>query len=166
MATKRQVPSEDNPAEKRGRGRPPAHIDEHLLLQMAQAHFTQEEIAAVMKISERTLVKKLRESPLHEIWERGKAMGRASLRRLQWKHAQMANSAGVCMSIHLSKHWLGETEKAAIELSGKNGQPFVVEVTARERLNSKLDTLSQRIESRIHRVAEQAGAERAPVGTD
>jgi len=154
----------EDASEHRGPGRPPVVIDEHLLLQMAQAHFTLEEVAAVMKISERTVIRKLKESPLKEIWEQGKAMGRASLRRLQWKHAQMTNSAGVTMSIHLSKHWLGETEKAALEVTGRIDS--AIEVSVRDRLSSKLEALNKRISSRVDGIAVEAGASPTPVGTD
>ena len=160
MATKKQDEPETRPV-----GRPPANIDENILLGLAKIHATQEECAAVLNLSPRTIIKKLREEPYKEIWERGRAMGRASLRRLQWAHAQLKNSAGVTMSIHLSKHWLGETEKAALEVTGRIDS--TVEVTdARDRLNRKLDTLAERISGRVDRIIQQTGADKTPAGAE
>ena len=40
----------------------------------------------------------------------GKRTG--ALRQLQWKHAKRPDSSGVAMTIHMSKHRLGEHDKA------------------------------------------------------
>ena len=53
-----------------------------------------------------------------DAWQRGRAGGKLSLRRLQWQHAQGEGSSAVQMTIHLSKHWLGESEKALSERGG------------------------------------------------
>lgn len=54
-------------------------------------------------------------SELKEAWARGAANGKVSLRRLQWKHARMRNAAGVNMTIHMSKHLLGQHDRALLE---------------------------------------------------
>ena len=163
MATKTQAKSAKSTGEARPKaGRPPAKIDEDTLLKLAQIHCTQEDIAHVMGVSERTIIKRLKEEPLKSVWERGKAMGRSSLRRLMWKHAQMPNSAGGTMSIHLSKHWLGMTEKAALELSGRVDGTIDANITVRDRIAGKLDTLAERIARRVDGVAKQAGAKLVP----
>jgi hypothetical protein len=41
------------------------------------------------------------------------------------KQSRLMNSAGVQMAIHLSKHWLGMTEKTPLE----TGNPIIVNIT-------------------------------------
>lgn len=149
-----------------GRGR--VFIDEGILRGLAQIQCTIVEAAAVLKVTKRTLLRRLEEPKFKDAWEQGQAEGRASLRRLQWRHAKMPNSAGVSMTIHLSKHHLGQTEKAALELTGQNGGPIEVNTSARDRVNAKLDTLAKRQSSRIDGLAVAVGAKRAagePVGS-
>lgn len=52
-----------------------------------------------------------------EIFEGGRALSRLSLRRLQWRHANGRGPAAVAMTIHLSKHWLGEHDKSQIDVN-------------------------------------------------
>jgi hypothetical protein len=47
----------------------------------------------------------------YEAWEKGQAVGAVALRQLQWKHAKRPDASGVAMTIHLSKHRLGEHDK-------------------------------------------------------
>jgi hypothetical protein len=51
------------------------------------------------------------EEEFRDVWEQGKAERRIALRRLQWRHAQGTGSSAVQMTIHLSKHWLGEAHE-------------------------------------------------------
>lgn len=148
-----------------GRGR--VFIDAEILRGLAQIQCTIAEAAAVLKVTKRTLLRRLEEPKFKEVWVRGQAEGCASLRRLQFRHAKMPNSAGVSMTIHLSKHHLGQTEKAAIELSGRVDSTVEVNTSARDRVNAKLDTLAKRISRRVDGLAAAAGAQRAtgePVG--
>lgn len=104
-------------------GRPKFVIDEELVKKLAALQCTYDEMAFACGCSKRTFIRQLNEQgDLAEQLEAGKAGGKLSLRRQQWLHARMPNSAGVQMTIHLSKHWLGETDKAAVELSGPNGK--------------------------------------------
>lgn len=160
MATKQQ----DAEPEHRGPGRPPADIDPARLEALAKLHLTYDDIAPALGISKRTLVNKLKEPQYAEAYERGKAAGRQLLKRLQWKHAQMPSSAGVAMTIHMSKHHLGETEKAALEITGRIDS--AIEVSVRDRLSSKLEALGKRISSRVDSLTIEAGADKAPVGAD
>ena len=146
-------------------GRPPKTIDAEQLRKMRALQMTEEEIAAVFNVSTRTLARRIKVEPWKGAWELGRSEGHASLRRLQWQHAQMPNSAGVAMTIHLSKHWLGETDKAALELTGKDGGPIEVS-TARERVHAKLDNIAERIKSRVAGIAAAAGATKLPAGTE
>jgi hypothetical protein len=147
--------------EKKKPGRPAVNIGADELRKLAALQHTYEELAFFFNCSKRTIIRKMQNPELLEAYELGKAGGRASLRRLQWRHAQMPNAAGVQMTIHLSKHWLGETDKSALELSGRVDATVEVK-SARERVNRKLDALSERIARRVAGIAAQAGAETVP----
>lgn len=147
-------------------GRPQVKIDHENLLALAQLQCTEEEAASFFNCSKRTIIRKLKDPKLRAIWERGLALGRVSLRRLQFRHAKMPNSAGVQMTIHLSKHHLGQTERAALELSGRVDSAVEVS-TARERVLRKIDNLRERIAGRVAGIAAAAGASQVsgePVG--
>src|SRR5258708_559297 len=93
-------------------GRPPVKIDADNLRKLAALRCTVEEAATFFKTVKRTLLRRLKEDPeLAEAWGNGKNEGRIALRRLQWRHAQAPGSAGVQMTIHLSKHELGEHDR-------------------------------------------------------
>lgn len=160
---------EDKPTGGRGR----VKIDKVVLRALASVHCNLEEIcagliAAGCQLAVRTLKRRLQETEFRDIWEQGKAERRIALRRLQWRHAQSAGSSGVQMTIHLSKHWLGETEKAALEVSGRVDSTVEVNTSARDRVNAKLDAVAKRQSSRIDGLAAAVGAKRAakePVGS-
>jgi len=106
-------------------GRRPKALTESGLFALARARLTQQEAAAALEIDPSTLWRHMEANPkLREAWERGKLMYFVSLKRLQWRHAQMPNSAGVNMTIHLSKHDLNEHDKALVEHSGPGGGPL------------------------------------------
>jgi hypothetical protein len=84
-------------------GRPPKPIDEAMVLRLARIHCTTEEIASIVGVSKDTL-----ERRCMPILEEGRSMGRASLRRLQWKTARGGNAT---MQIWLGKQLLKQTDK-------------------------------------------------------
>ncbi len=110
-------------------GKLPANIDLMQLRKLAQLHCTIDEAASYFNCCKRTLLRWLEKPAYASAWEDGKAAGRLSLRRLQWQHANGAGSAAVQMTIHLSKHWLGETEKVLNEHSGPDGSPLQIIIT-------------------------------------
>lgn len=138
-------------------GRPPVEIDPKALQALRSVHCTEIEIADYFGISKRQLIRRIKEPELAEVWSRGVSSGKVALRRLRWRQAQMQNSAGVTMSIFLSGQWLGETQKSAIEMSGRVDSAIEVS-SARERITRKLDTLAERIQSRVAGLAAQVGA--------
>lgn len=142
-------------------GRPPIEMDVNIVRRLRETHHTIEEVAAIFNVSPRTVKRRIADDPeFKAAWEAGIAYGKASLRRLQFKHAQMPNSAGVQMTIHLSKHWLGETDKTALELSGSvDGN---VTVTQYDRISSKLDGIGKRLNDRVAQIAAAAGARTNP----
>ena len=100
------------PREKAKIGRPPVEIDPKILKQLAFLRCSIEDAATAFSTTKRTLLRRLKEDEaLAEAWEKGRSEFRIGLKRLQWRHAQMANSAGVQMAIHLSKHELGEHDR-------------------------------------------------------
>jgi hypothetical protein len=70
------------------------------------------EAASVLGIDHRTFKRRLQEPVFYQAWEKGQAVGAVALRRLQWKHAKRPDAAGVAMTIHMSKHLLGQNDKA------------------------------------------------------
>ena len=66
----------------------------------------------MLGIGHRTFKRRLQEPVFYQAWEKGQAVGAVGLRQLQWKHAKRSDSSGVAMTIHMSKHVLGQNDKA------------------------------------------------------
>jgi hypothetical protein len=79
---------------------------------LAKLGCTQYEAALVLGIDHRTFKRRLQEPVFCQAWENGQAVGAVALRQLQWKHAKRPDASGVAMTIHMSKHRLGEHDKA------------------------------------------------------
>jgi hypothetical protein len=101
-------------------------IEPRMLAELAKIHCTTKEAASVLGMGVRTFMLRMKEPQYRDIWNFGKDIGKVSLRRTQWRHANGIGSGAVNMSIHLGKHWLGQTDKAAIEMSGPGGGPIQV----------------------------------------
>lgn len=99
--------------------RPRKTINPKQLETLASIQCTLVEIAAVMGCSKRTLQRNYRKVILA-----GRKKGRASVRRAQWKLLQGGNAT---MAIWLGKQLLGQTDKAAMEHTGKDGGPIKTE---------------------------------------
>jgi len=94
--------------------------------------------ARVLCVSHRLLVQFLADHPeAREAWQRGKGLGRVSLRRLLWKQAQ----ADPAQARFLAKHWLGmnggqsqqnENDKAVV-LTGGERIKLILELQAKVR---------------------------------
>jgi hypothetical protein len=133
---------------------------------------TQEEAAFMLGISLTAFKRHLSDDTrFKETWGDVEVGHRASLKRLQWRWAQgldaegrpMAGAAGaaVAMTIHLSKHRLGETEKSLVEMNmrgtleitGRNAAEVLLEGIDPHRL-----TLPENIElSRLCRLIDEKG---------
>jgi hypothetical protein len=95
--------------------------DVQIISLMASYFCTQAEIAGVLRITEDMFENRLRERPEYRAaWVWGLARAKASLRRRIWFLAQGNGSPAVAACIHLAKHMLGETEKAANEPNQPN----------------------------------------------
>ena len=93
-------------------GRPRKETDERQVHELAKLGCTQYEAASVLGIDHRTFKRRLQEPVFYQAWEEGQAAGAVALRQLQWKHARRLDASGVAMTIHMSKHRLGEHDKA------------------------------------------------------
>lgn len=152
--------------EKAKIGRPRIEIDLDLLRNLAMCGCSLDEIAAMLrrsglKVDLRTIKRRMTEPAYRAAHEEGVLVGKATLRSQMFRLARMSQhpSAATQMCIHLSKHWLGMTDKAALELSGKVDS----EVTSyRERVTRKLDALAERIARRVAGIAASAGAGSVP----
>lgn len=110
-------------------GKPEAQISPEELHKLAQLHCTIAEAAAFFGVTEKTVDRHLKRRPeCREAWDSGYAMGRMSLRRLQWRHAEGAGMSAVHMTIWLSKQHLGETDR--VEHAGKGGGPIQIVISA------------------------------------
>lgn len=76
---------------------------------------TQTEAAAVFHMSVAQFKRYLQEPNVREAWDAGKAEGRVEIRKLQWWHAKQKGPAGAQLTIHLSKHQLGETDTSLVK---------------------------------------------------
>jgi hypothetical protein len=101
-----------------GAGRKPVEIDLEQLEKLASLGCTDEEIAAWFHCTPRTIEKRRKEPAFKEALERGKAMGRISVRRAQLKLLEAGNAT---MAVWLGKQLLGQRDVTPIELTGANG---------------------------------------------
>ena len=153
-------------------GKPACAIDVNQLEKLAALHCTIDEAAAFFGCSKRTMLRYLDETsrdPMYrEAWERGRQNGKSSLRRLQWKHANGTGSSAVTMTIHLSKHWLGETEKSLVEMTGREGGPVAVQHdgSARRIIEVRLAAIAERMQASNEYARSPADRALMPPGRD
>lgn len=134
--------------------RPPKPIDLDQLERLCRLHCTDEEIALYFSVSVKTIERRKKRPAFAERMDRGRAIGKLSLRRLQWQTANGYGPQHGTMQIWLGKQLLGQKDRVAQEHSGPNGAPIEVS-DARSRL---ADLLAKR--------AEQRRAEPPPSETD
>lgn len=90
---------------------------------------TQEEICAVMGVTDKTLTRLLKEhydDSFSEIYKSKSASGKASLRRIQFDIAKKGNAT---MAIFLGKNYLGQTDKQDIDIDSTTAVTFVEDLT-------------------------------------
>ena len=103
-------------------GRPPKNFDLEKAKKMAMIMCTQEEIAAVLDVSVRTLE---RSKQFCQVFKKGQETGKASLRRMQYKAAEEGN---VTAQIWLGKQYLGQKDMSRQELTGRDGEKLTIQV--------------------------------------
>lgn len=142
-------------------GRPRIDIDLNLLKNLAALGCSIEETAQMLRnsglqVDAKTIQRRLKEEPYRDAMEQGVATRNFKLRSTMVKQSMLMNSAGVQMSIYLSKNFLGMTDKSSLELMGKDGGPIETrDTSARET-----------IASRIARIAARQRADGDPAGPD
>ncbi|MFA5377182.1 MAG: hypothetical protein WC455_15635 [Dehalococcoidia bacterium] len=134
------------------RGRKTLVLDWDLIASLAQIQCTSDEIAFICKVTTQTLRNhsvKAQECTLEDFLEANRQGGKVSLRRLQWDSANgkegvllrdddgklifddkgkpcwkyLPVAPNASMQIFLGKNWLGQTDKVATELTGKDRGP-------------------------------------------
>lgn len=122
--------------------RAPAEIDLKHFEELCSYHFTVEEMAAAMRLSKRTLLRKIKVDPYKSLWEAGEANGRQLVKRRGFELMKQDNSAGVQAWIHQTKMVLKFSEKQNVELTGKGGGP-VQTIDLSELTNDQIDQLER-----------------------
>ena len=103
-------------------GRPRSVIDLAVVERGASIGCTREELAALCGVPRSTFFKHLAEDPdLQEAIDRGAELGRATLRRAQWKGAVVDGNP--TMMIWLGKQLLGQRDAHALQTLDKDGNP-------------------------------------------
>ena len=89
-----------------------ARITEDSLKFLAQKGLNKKEAAQHFGVSEDTIQRAFADNEsFRAAWDEGRSTITGRLRDLQWSHAQRPDSSGVTMTIHMSKHQLGEHER-------------------------------------------------------
>ena len=104
-------------------GRRPIPIDLVELEELCSIHCTDEELAAFVGVSVRTIEARRKIPEFAEVMKRGNAKGSISLRRAQMKLVEKGNAP---MTIWMGKQWLGQRDVTPIEVSGPNGKPVKI----------------------------------------
>ena len=120
--------------------RPKVKIDLSELEKLATLQCTEEEIAAYLGISARTLQRRLRVAKFGDIVERARAKGRVSVRRNLFR---LANSGNIAAAIFLSKNLLGYRDVVNTEHTGMGGGP--IQIAARPDLSQLSDEELQQL---------------------
>jgi hypothetical protein len=94
-------------------GRPAIKLDTDIIENMAAIHCTNREIAEVMGVSVDTLQRNF-----PSFLQKGRARGKAKLRRMQWQAAEQGNAT---MLVWLGKNILGQTDQP---LDTEDNQPL------------------------------------------
>ena len=105
-------------------GRPPVPIDWDIVRRAAMLHCTPSEIAALMGLSEISLIQRKEFPSVYKLgWERGKM----SLRREQFRRAMNPSLPGsTSILMFLGKQILGQRDYWTGELTGKDGGPLEI----------------------------------------
>jgi hypothetical protein len=129
-------------------GRPKKYIDLAMVARGASIACTKEELAALCGVAPSTFYKHLAEDPaIQEAIDSGASMGRATLRRAQWKGA--VTDGNPTMLIWLGKQFLGQRDTQTLETNGDN--PIVLHLLAAQMISQEI--LSQTRETTLNGTA-------------
>ena len=105
---------------RNGAGRRPVQIDLIELEKLCSIQCTDEDLAGFFGVTTRTIQNKRKQPEFAAAMERGKAKGRVSVRRAQFKLLEKGDSG---MAKWLGKQHLGQRDITPIELTGAKGKP-------------------------------------------
>jgi len=108
---------------RNGAGRRPVQIDLIELEKLCSIQCTDEDLAGFFGVTTRTIANKRKKPEFKEAMDRGKAKGRVSVRRAQFKLLEKGDSA---MARWLGKQCLGQRDVNPIELSGPDGKQLKI----------------------------------------
>jgi hypothetical protein len=108
---------------RKGAGRKAVEINLDELEKLCMLHCTDEEIAAYFGVSVRTIESRKRRTAFAEVMAKGKAKGKISVRRGQFRLLENGNGM---MGVWLGKQLLGQRDLYPVELSGSGGKPFQI----------------------------------------
>jgi hypothetical protein len=108
---------------RKGAGRKPVHIDLFQLEKLCSIQCTDEDLAGIFGVTTRTIENKRKKPEYAEAMTRGRAKGRLSVRREQFKLLERGNPS---MAIWLGKQYLGQRDVTPIELSGPDGKQLKI----------------------------------------
>jgi len=117
--------------------RPRVKIDLTELEKLYGMQCTDEEVAAFLGISPRTLTRRKQVKKTAEVIDRAKAKGRVSVRRALFR---LAASGNVAAAIFLAKNLLGMRDVVSNEHSGPEGGPLQLSVV--EALHQRRNRLA------------------------
>ena len=102
---RRRKPAQSRSKRSTGKktGRPRKELDLKILQKLCELQCTDEELAAFFDVCINTVYDRKKDPEFLEVYKKGKALGKLSLRRTLWLHAQ--RHAGT--AIFLSKNLLG-----------------------------------------------------------
>jgi len=119
-------------------GRPLLNIDPAQVEKLAAIDCSYDEMALILGCDPKTLTNRFSQAI-----EKGRAHGKSSLKRQQFKLAMDGNPT---MLIWLGKVRLGQRETQAVEVSGPNGAPIALRVhELRDKLASRIAGLGSRL---------------------
>lgn len=102
-----------------------APIDPDALEKLAALQCTVSEAAAFLEVAQSTLSTRMKtDKVLADAWERGREMGKLSLRRSQWEAARGGDRT---MLIWLGKQWLGQRDRLDQEVKSDTAVRFIAE---------------------------------------
>lgn len=129
---------------KNGRPKGGSAVDMTELEKLGMLQCTNAEVAAFFGISERAVELRMQNSKeFREAIEKGRALGRVSLRRKQMQAAEQGNPA---MLIWLGKQLLGQRDVIAAEISGPQGGPVQIEASrAKEFIVEQIAQVSEKL---------------------
>jgi hypothetical protein len=118
--------------------RPKSEIDLDELEKLCAMQCTDQEIASILGVSTRTIERRRKVQSFGEAMERGKAKGRASVRRNLFR---LAASGNLGANIFLAKNLLGYKDVVSNEHSGPEGGPIEMSLAdvLRERKRAAAD---------------------------